>query len=131
MAKIIRHPDYKTDDFIFDIAILKLSKTIRRDQITSVCLPNVDESTRFEGKTATAAGWGIFKDELITWDWMMNGLPVDENYVESEPREVILRVARSASCGNATQSPSVLCASMDNHAKSACKVFLNNHNHSL
>ena len=131
MAKIIRHPDYNREQMVYDIAILKLRKTISPDTITPVCLPNVDESTRFEGKPATAAGWGIFKDEMITWDWMMNGLPADENYVKSEPREVILRVARSASCGNATQSPSVLCASMDNHAKSACKVFLNNHNHSL
>ena len=131
MAKIIRHPDYKTDDFIFDIAILKLSKTIRRDQITSVCLPNVDESTRFEGKTATAAGWGLHENKIIPPKWAFEGMPADEINIESEPREVILRVARSASCGNATQSPSVLCASMDNHAKSACKVFLNNHNHSL
>ena len=131
MAKIIRHPDYKTDDFIFDIAILKLSKTIRRDQITSVCLPNVDESTRFEGKTATTAGWGFHDNVRMKWSWRFEGLPADEVYIKSEPREVIMQVARSAECRNATESPSVLCASMDNHAKSACKVFLNNHNHSL
>ena len=131
MAKIIRHPDYKTDDFIFDIAILKLSKTIRRDQITSVCLPNVDESTRFEGKTATTAGWGFHDNVRMKWSWRFEGLPADEVYIKSEPREVIMQVARSAECRNATESPSVLCASMDNRAKSGCKVFLNNNQLSL
>ena len=131
MAKIIRHPDYKTDDFIFDIAILKLSKTIRRDQITSVCLPNVDESTRFEGKTATTAGWGFHDNVRMKWSWRFEGLPADEVYIKSEPREVIMQVARSAECRNATESPSVLCASMDNRAKSGCKVFLNNSQLSL
>ena len=131
MAKIIRHPDYKRNDFIFDIAILKLSKTIRRDQITSVCLPNVDESTRFEGKTATTAGWGFHDNVRMKWSWRFEGLPADEVYIKSEPREVIMQVARSAECRNATESPSVLCASMDNRAKSGCKVFLNNSQLSL
>ena len=131
MAKIIRHPDYKRNDFVFDIAILKLSKTIRRDQITSVCLPNVDESTRFEGKTATTAGWGFHDNVRMKWSWRFEGLPADEVYIKSEPREVIMQVARSAECRNATESPSVLCASMDNRAKSGCKVFLNNNQLSL
>ena len=125
MAKIIRHPDYIWKKLKYDIAIFKLSKTIRRDQITSVCLPNVDESTRFEGKTATAVGWGLHDYFYITYGMLVTGLPTDEQHIENEPREVILQVARSASCINATESPSTLCASMDNLSKAGCKVFVN------
>ena len=126
MAKIIRHPDYNREQMVYDIAILKLRKTISPDTITPVCLPNVDESTRFEGKTATTAGWGFHDNVRMKWSWRFEGLPADEAYIKSEPREVIMQVARSASCRNATESPSVLCASMDDRAKSGCKVFLNN-----
>ena len=131
MAKIIRHPDYNWDLMLYDIAILKLWTIIPPDKITPVCLPNMDESTRFEGKTATAAGWGLHENKIIPWDWRFTGMPADEEHIKSEPREIIMKVARSASCRNATESPSILCVSMDNRAKSGCKVFIKNNQLSL
>ena len=131
MAKIIRHPDYSWEKFLYDIAILKLRKTIPPETITPVCLPNVDESTRFEGKTATAVGWGLHENKIIPYNWRWEGMPADEEHIKSEPREIIMKVARSASCRNATESPSILCVSMDNRAKSGCKVFIKNNQLSL
>ena len=125
MAKIIRHPDYNWEQMLYDIAILKLWTIIPPDTITPVCLPNMDESTRFEGKTATAAGWGLHDNIIIPNKWRFEGMPADEINIESEPREVILQVARSASCLNATESPSTLCVSMDNLSKSGCRVIVN------
>ena len=127
---IFRHPKYECvrecRKKVYDVAMLKLTKTIKRELYPPVCLPNKDESTKFEGKTATAAGWGMIKNEKMTFDWIINGLPADEAYVPSEPREVKMQVARSASCPSSViESPSILCASMDNLSKSGCKVLLN------
>ena len=131
---IFRHPKY---EYLligsgYDVAMLRLTKTIPLALYPPVCLPNKNESTTFEGRTATAAGWGMIKNEKIQFNWIKFGFPADESYVPSEPREVKMQVARSASCpSSVTESPSFLCASMDNLSKSGCKVLLNHSQRNL
>ncbi|CAL8117608.1 unnamed protein product [Orchesella dallaii] len=66
VEKIIMHPQYSRRTIDNDVALLKLVKPVKLDNvIIPVCLPANNEHS-FENFTATAAGWGATKESGST-----------------------------------------------------------------
>ena len=134
----IRHPRWKSkEDEVFhnqgyDIAIIELRKTVPLRTYPPACLPNLDESTRFEGKIATSAGWGLTEH----FPFPYYPVTISPNKIPNEPREVKMRVAKSSSVSQLTKSsygssgqeelanPSKLIASLFHDSASICDVSL-------
>ena len=70
MGKIYLHPDYKTDQAYYDLAIVKVFHVDYSDTIAFICLPPSPDSieTRFVGKSVTVAGWGSFNLSNVASD---------------------------------------------------------------
>ena len=55
------HPKYNHSSYEYDLALLKLSRTIRyADHINAICLPQTEDD--LVGLNATVTGWGRLKD---------------------------------------------------------------------
>ena len=133
-----RHPRWKSKpDEVFhnqgyDIAIIELRKTVPLTTYPPACLPNLDESTRFEGKIATSAGWGLTEH----FPFPSSPVTISPNKIPNEPREVKMRVAKSSSVRQLTISsygssgqellanPSKLIAGQFHDSASICNVSL-------
>ena len=133
-----RHPRWqsKPDEVFhnqgYDIAIIELRKTVPLTTYPPACLPNLDESTRFEGKIATSAGWGLTEH----FPFPYYPVTISPNKIPNEPREVKMRVAKSSSVSQLTKSsygssgqeelanPSKLIASLFHDSASICDVSL-------
>jgi secreted trypsin-like serine protease len=59
-SKIFIHPQYNNAIFRYDVAIIKLKKSlIFSDHVSSVCLPSADSHEFVYGKDVVTTGWGI------------------------------------------------------------------------
>lgn len=60
IANITNHPDFNSDTYAYDIALITLETPVQyNDHIRPVCLPPPEES--FTGVEATVTGWGTTK----------------------------------------------------------------------
>ena len=90
----------------FDITILELEEEVDLEVYTPACLAETSDSTAFDGKMATAAGWGLLADKGDRTD---------------VPHEVDVPVI--AECGyQYTAIPSIICTLLPEGGKSPCQV---------
>ena len=116
VVKITNHPDYNQqigqESVIndgHDITILELEEELDLNTYTPACLAKTTDSTMFDGKTATVAGWGHIAD----------GGPFPDPFV---PHEVDIPVIASADCKWSSSVPSIICAGLTEGGKDACQV---------
>ena len=116
VVKITNHPDYNQQigqvsviSDGHDITILELEEDLDLNTYTPACLAKTTDSTTFDGKTATVAGWGHIAD----------GGPFPDPFV---PHEVDIPVIASADCKWSSSVPSIICAGLTEGGKDACQV---------
>ena len=109
VRRIHNHPKYRPYRG-FDISILELAEELDLDKHTPACLAKRTDGTKFDGKRATVAGWGVMADGR--WS---NPLV---------PHEVDIPVIPSRRCRHSA-GPSVICAG--SRGKDACSVRFINH----
>ena len=70
MGNIYIHPDYKSDQAYFDLALVKVFHADYSDTIIPLCLPVRTDlaGNRYVGKSVTVAGWGSFNLSNVASD---------------------------------------------------------------
>ena len=107
VKRIHNHHKYRRVSKGFDISILELAEELDLNKYTPACLAKRTDGTKFDGKRATVAGWGVMADGR--WS---NPLV---------PHEVDIPVVSSRRCWFARfVGPSVICAG--SRGKDACAV---------
>ena len=107
LTKIIKHPNHNRAEHngadVYDIAILELAEAVDLTVYTPACLARRISGDKFNGKTATAVGWG----------WIQENPTV----IPDIPYEVDLTVK------NSNNIPSILSASRQDKEAGTCKVI--------
>ena len=75
MDKIYIHPDYKSDQAYYDLALAKVSQVDYSDTVLPICLPTTSDPTgnKFLGKSVAVAGWGVFNLSNVVSDNLKTG----------------------------------------------------------
>ena len=110
IAKLTNHPDYnkaKIEDGN-DIAVLELAEEVDLNVYTPACMAKTTDSTTFDGKTATVAGWGLTSSG--------GSFPSPLSL-----RRVDVPVIAEADCKY--KQPSIICAGFTEGGKDACQVW--------
>ena len=70
IGKIFIHPDYKSDQAYYDLAIVKVTYVDFSNTISPICFPVQPDATgsKFVGKSVTVAGWGSFNLSNVASD---------------------------------------------------------------
>lgn len=70
MGKIYIHPDYKTDQAYYDVAIVKVFHVDYSNTITPMCLPTKPDPVGkgLAGKSVLVAGWGSYNVSNVASD---------------------------------------------------------------
>lgn len=79
VAQIIVHPDFKSDDYVNDIAIIILSAEATFNYyIQPICLwkSNKTDVSEVIGKFGTVVGWGLTEEDHISNALRQASLPV-------------------------------------------------------
>ena len=105
VKKIHNHPKYRPYRG-FDISILELAEELDLDKHTPACLAKSRDGTKFDGKRATVAGWGVMANGRWSWPRV--------------PHEVDIPVISSRRCRESKYVPSIICAG--SRGKDACAV---------
>ena len=99
----------------YDVMILELAEALDLTLYKPACLPRSSDATTFDGKKATAVGWGVYEETYL------------QDIPSSTPREVMLTVIREESYKRCfpeqtTINPSRGCAGLDDWEKGGCLV---------
>lgn len=67
LLKTTVHPKYQSGVAYFDVAIVQIEKVVFSPSISPICLPNGPSKNlnKYQGLSATLAGWGIFNSSLV------------------------------------------------------------------
>ena len=70
MDQIYIHPDYKSDQAYYDLALVKVLWVDYSETIAPICLPAQTDPTgsKFVGRSVTVAGWGVFNLSNVASD---------------------------------------------------------------
>ena len=95
-----------------DVAILELAEVLDLAMYTPVCLARSSDATTFDGKKATAVGWGQSHEGRYA------------NSYSPTPQEVVLTVISKTDsrCSKENKNPSRMCAGLDESGKGGCHV---------
>ena len=96
----------------YDVAILELAEVLDLAMYTPACLPRSSDATTFDGKKATAVGWGQSYEGRYA------------NSYSPTPQEVVLTVISKTDsrCSKENKNPSRMCAGLDESGKGGCHV---------
>ncbi|CAO1381196.1 unnamed protein product [Diamesa hyperborea] len=78
VAEIVVHPDYDSERFYSDLAVLKLKDSVTRSNyIRPVCLWNFDSDLKMiVGKLGSIPGWGYNENGLVSEDLTFIRMPI-------------------------------------------------------
>lgn len=108
VGQVISHPDYDSNTFDNDIALLKLSNSLEFSrEVAPVCLPP-DPNNQYVGVTATVTGWGATSEGGST---------------SPQLQEVDVPVLSNTVCSSSYSSitSNMLCAGLTQGGKDSCQ----------
>ena len=115
VVRLTHHPCYVTSLGAkgaqpWDLTVVELAETLDLDTYTPACMAKNTDTTTFDGKTATVAGWGLIAE----------GGSLPDPWV---PQEVNLPVLPASQCPGLGGSPADICAGGE-EGKGSCQVKL-------